>query len=195
MQPAAHAPPPAGPLWAERARALRAAPVPAEQALPLLAALWGAAGGLGAAPPPQGWQRLGPHLAFARVGSGATLIEQGEPGEFLIVLLEGSVLVEHRGEPAPGEPRREPRRPLRLAQARAGDVVGEMALLDAGPRSSACVTHTPCLLAVLELRALQRLLHEDAALAAPLLAALARRLSLRLRQADARLAVLLSDDD
>jgi CRP-like cAMP-binding protein len=196
----------AAPRWAERARALRAEPVDSAQGLPLLAALWGGSGRLPSALPSAlqegaGWERLAAHLAFARVGAGATLIEQDEGGAFLLVLLEGSAVIEHHGERAPGDPvdpvDRAPgrRRPLRLAEARPGDVMGEMSLLDAGPRSSACVTRSPCLLAVLEVDALQRLMLDDPALAAPLLAAVARRLSLRLRQADARLAVLLSGSD
>ncbi len=68
-----------------------------------------------------------------------------------------------------------------------------MALLDAGPRASDCVTQGPCLLAVLETEALLRLMRQDAPLALVLLAGLARRLSLRLRQVSTRLSTLLTD--
>jgi CRP-like cAMP-binding protein len=184
--------------WPARRARLNAVPVPADQALPMLAALWSGAR-LGPVPDEATWARLAARMDFVRVGSGAKVIEQDEAGSFLAVLLEGAAVIEHHGEPAPDELARGEaaavRAPLRLAQVRPGDVMGEMSLLDAGPRSSACVTRSPCLLGVLELPALQALMLEDAPLASSLLAALARRLSLRLRQADARLAVLLSAGD
>ena len=80
----------------------------------------------------------------------------------------------------------------RLGEARVGDLLGEMSLLDAGTRFSSCRTLTPCVVAVLEAHALDRMMKDDPRLAAVLLAALARRLSLRLRQASARLSALLT---
>ena len=68
-----------------------------------------------------------------------------------------------------------------------------MALLDGGPRFSTCTTRTPCLLAILETDALARLMQDDAHLALVVLASMARRLSLRLRQVSARLSALLAD--
>lgn len=180
------------PRWPERARQIGAIEVPAAQALPLLQALWSA----GRMLPPLNdgdWERLAPRMSFHRVAAGVTLIAQDEPGDFLLALLDGSVLIEHHAAPAEGaDAHGRAGGVLRLAEARPGDVVGEMALLDAGPRSSACVTRTPCLLAVLQMDMLVALLRDDSPLAAALMAALARRLSLRLRQADARLAALLA---
>ena len=129
-------------------------------------------------------QRLAAHLRFVRVRAAQRLILQDEPGDFMLVVLDGSVTVEH----ITGGPR-----VARLAEARPGDVLGEMALLDAGPRASDCTTRTACLLAVLETEALLRLMREDPQLALVLLAALARRLSLRLRQVSTRLSALLTD--
>ncbi len=167
--------------WAARAAEIGAVPFDAADGTGRLVALW--AGGrvnfdAGAV------QRLSSHLQFASVGAGCKLIVQDEPGEFMLIVLEGSVAVE-----------RSPvhRRAARLAEARPGDVIGEMALLDAGPRVSDCCTRTACIVAVLQTDALARLMQEDAPLALLLLAALARRLSLRLRQVSARLSALLSD--
>jgi len=80
----------------------------------------------------------------------------------------------------------------RLAEARAGDMLGEMSLLDAGGRFSACHTLTPAVLAVLDAKKLDELVATSPKLALALLASLARRLSLRLRQVSARLSALLS---
>jgi CRP/FNR family cyclic AMP-dependent transcriptional regulator len=170
------------PSWAERAQAVKAQPADLAQALPLLMALW-AGPALAPTLDDAAWGRLAQRLQFVRVRAGLTLIEQDEPGSFLLVLLAGSVRVEHRGRD----------HVIGLGEGRPGDVLGEMALLDAGPRSSACVTRTDCLLAVLETPALYALMREDAPLAAAWMGALARRLSLRLRQTDARLLALLSE--
>jgi CRP/FNR family cyclic AMP-dependent transcriptional regulator len=163
------------PSWARRAQQLGAVPMAAAAGLQRLAALWPAAR-LAPALDATALQRLSAQVSFVQVGAGRTLIEQGEAGHFLLVLLDGSVGIE------------------RHADARPGDVLGEMALLDAGPRGNACVTRTSCTLAVLEMDALARLMQDDQPLALTLMAALARRLSLRLRQTDARLSALLCDD-
>jgi CRP/FNR family cyclic AMP-dependent transcriptional regulator len=168
--------------WDERAAELKAKPADTADAARLLLKLWRgdaplAAIGDAAAP------RMAPLLQAADVGSGVQPILQDEAGDFLLVLLEGRVSVE----------RQHPRgAATRLFEARAGDLLGEMALFDGGPRFCACRTLTPCTLAVLDSAGLQRLMSDDPALAAALLASITRRLSLRLRQTGARLSALLS---
>jgi CRP-like cAMP-binding protein len=165
--------------WAERAAQVGATPFDATDGTAQLAALW--AGGHSAFDA-DALGRLGAHLQFVRVRAHQRLIVEDELGDFMLIVLEGTVVVERAGKLN-----------ARLAEARPGDVVGEMALLDAGPRLTDCTTRTDCLLGVLEMDALQRLMKEDPQLALVLLAALARRLSLRLRQVSARLSALLSD--
>ena len=170
--------------WAVRAQALRAMPFPADQGTAQLAALW-SGGRLAGSFDAASLARLAGYLSFVRVAAQRQLIAQDETGDFMLIVLEGAVVVERA--PSPGKK-------ARLAEARAGDVLGEMALLDAGPRFSACTTRVPCVLAVLEMQALLRMTHDDAPLALVLLAALARRLSLRLRQVSARLSALLTEE-
>ncbi len=167
--------------WAARAGQVGAEAADAERGTAALALLW--AGGRGVFES-QALPRLARYLRFVNVRAGQRLILQDEPGDFMLIVLDGSVAVEHI---ASGP------RVARLAEARPGDVLGEMALLDAGPRASDCTTRTACLLAVLETDALRRLMNEDTPLALALLAALARRLSLRLRQVSTRLSALLAD--
>jgi CRP-like cAMP-binding protein len=167
--------------WAVRAAEVGATPCDAGEGTARLVALW-TGGRLNF--DADAVQRLGGYLHFARVGHLQKLILQDEPGDFMLIVLEGTMAVERA---AAGF------RATRLAEARPGDVVGEMALLDAGPRLSDCSTRTACIVAILETDALARLMKEDAQLALVLLAALARRLSLRLRQVSARLSALLSD--
>jgi CRP-like cAMP-binding protein len=77
---------------------------------------------------------------------------------------------------------------LRLAEAAPGEILGEMSLLDSGMRFSVCTTMSVCELAVLSAEAMDEMLNEYPALAASLIALLARKLSLRLRVVSARLS-------
>ncbi|MDE2452323.1 MAG: cyclic nucleotide-binding domain-containing protein [Burkholderiales bacterium] len=149
----------------------------------LLAALW-SGGRLEQAFDAGALRRLAGYLQFARVGAGRRLIVQDEPGDFMLIVLEGRIGVER--VPDVGTP-------SQIVEAHAGDVLGDMALLDDGPRFSTCTTRSECGLAVLETEALARLMREDPHLALVLMAALARRLSLRVRRVSARLSALLSD--
>jgi CRP/FNR family transcriptional regulator, cyclic AMP receptor protein len=173
--PAGDAP---APTWPRRAAAVGARPADAAVASERLAALW-AGGRLAGAFDRGAIGRLAQYLQFVQVPPGRVVIEQDEPGDFMLIVLDGTLAVE--------------RAPAHLAEARGGDVLGEMALLDDGPRFSRCTTRTACLLAVLETNALARLMAEDAHLALVLVGALARRLSLRVRQVSARLSALLGD--
>ncbi|UUX96234.1 Crp/Fnr family transcriptional regulator [Aquabacterium sp. J223] len=168
--------------WTVRAIALRAEPHDADDAMDRLLRLWGS-DRHAAALPEEALRRLRHYLQFAHVQPGLRLIEQDEFGDFLLVLLEGSIAVERVQPWGAG---------VRLAEARPGDVLGEMSLLDAGTRASACVSLQRCLVAVLDQYSLARMVGEDPRLALAVMAMVARRLSLRLRQTSARLGALLS---
>jgi hypothetical protein len=123
--------------------------------------------------------RLEQFFDFATVQADRDLIRQEEYGNFMIVLLTGSIAID-RVQPWGGR--------LRLAEARPGDILGEMSLLDSGMRFSACSPLTECEIPILSAQALDEMMSSDAALAASLIALLARKLSLRLRVVSARLA-------
>lgn len=123
--------------------------------------------------------RLEPFLAFSHVDAKLDLIRQDEYGNFMVVLLTGTIGVD-RLQPW-GEP-------TRLAQVQPGDIVGEMSLLDSGVRFSSCITLTECDIAVLDAAGLDAMMLKDPHLAASLVALLARKLSLRLRAVSARLS-------
>jgi CRP-like cAMP-binding protein len=131
----------------------------------------------------QDLERLCGFLEFARVPANQEVIGQDEQGDYLVIVLDGTLAVD-RVQPWGGR--------ARLAEAHAGDMLGEMSLLDAGARFSACTTLTPALLAVLEARRLDELVARHPRLALALMGSLSRRLSLRLRQVSARLSALLS---
>ena len=123
--------------------------------------------------------RLEHFFDFATVPENRDLIRQGEYGNFMIVLLSGTIAVD-RSQPW-GER-------LRLTETRPGNILGEMSLLDSGIRFSVCTSLTECEIAVLSAQALDEMMSADPALAASLIALLARKLSLRLRVVSARLS-------
>lgn len=126
-------------------------------------------------------QSLGQLLQFFEFGIVAAdreIMRQDEYGSFMIVLLAGSIAVD-RDQPW-GER-------LRMSEARPGEILGEMSLLDGGKRFSHCVTLTECQIAIISATALDEMIITHSQLAASLIALLARKLSLRLRAVGARL--------
>jgi CRP/FNR family transcriptional regulator, cyclic AMP receptor protein len=168
--------------WSERRSSIRARAAAAAPACDRLAALWSADRHMSRLPAAD-LVRLAAAFEMVEVERDQALIEQDEEGDYLLVVLDGVVVVERV---APGGER------LRLAEARAGDLLGEMSLLDAGARFSTCTTATVCTVAVIQASRLAALLADEPRLGVALLASLARRLSLRLRHQSARLSALLN---
>ncbi|MFY9479652.1 MAG: Crp/Fnr family transcriptional regulator [Pseudomonadota bacterium] len=127
-------------------------------------------------------KRLSSVIEFVTVPAGREVIVQEERGDYALVVLEGVVAVD-RAQPAGGR--------ARLAEAREGDLLGEMSLLDAGSRFASCLTLTSCKLAVLTTEALDDLSIEEPRVGMAVMASVARRLSLRTRQLSGRLGALL----
>ncbi len=124
-------------------------------------------------------KRMEQFFQFAQVPPNRDVIRQDEYGNFMVVLLTGTIAVD-RIQPW-GEQ-------LRLAETRPGDILGEMSLLDSGIRFSACTTLNDCEIAVLSADAMDEMMARDPQLAASLVALLSRKLSLRLRAVSARLS-------
>ena len=124
-------------------------------------------------------ERMERFFEFAAIPPNRDVIRQDEYGNFMVVLLTGSIAVD-RMQPW-GEQ-------LRLAETRPGDILGEMSLLDSGIRFSTCTTLTDCEVAVLSAEAMDEMMTKDPQLSASLVALLARKLSLRLRVVSARLS-------
>ncbi len=119
---------------------------------------------------------------FAVVAPAREVITQDERGDYLLIVLDGVLSVDRVqlwGDR------------VNLGESRRGDVLGEMSLLDAGPRFSSCGTLRESRLGVLEASSLDRLVREQPRVALALVTMLARRLSLRLRHVSTRLTALL----
>jgi len=168
--------------WTARAAEVGAKPMERKLAEPIFAKLWGADRYVAALSPNE-LLRMSQYLQFVTVPVNQEVIGQDEHGDYMLIVLEGSLAVD-RVQPWGGR--------TRLAEARAGDMLGEMSLLDAGARFSACTTLTPCTLAVVDAQRLDEMILSEPKLGLALLASLSRRLSLRLRQVSARLSALLS---
>jgi CRP/FNR family cyclic AMP-dependent transcriptional regulator len=168
--------------WQARQAGLGARPFGRRRGAALFAELWNA-NRLAAALTPPHMARLAQYLQFVRVPAGQEVIGQDEHGDYVLLVLEGRVGVD-RLRASTGR--------TRLAEARPGDLLGEMSFLDAGTRMASCRTLEPTVLAVLSAARLDDLTRDEPQLASALVAFLARCLSLRLRQASARLSGLLS---
>jgi ATP-binding cassette subfamily B protein len=75
-----------------------------------------------------------------RYPRGKRILEEGDPGDKLYIIVRGAVEVRKRG---PDEEER------LVAMLEDGDVFGEIALLEDVPRIATIVTHTPCLMLTL----------------------------------------------
>lgn len=164
--------------WEARAVEIGAKRLPKSRGGKLLEALW-AKDKYMALLDQDAVERMERFFEFASVPPNRDVIRQDEYGNFMVVLLTGTIAVD-RLQPW-GEQ-------LRLAETRPGDILGEMSLLDSGIRFSACTTLTDCELAVLSAEGMDEMMAKDPQLAASLVALLARKLSLRLRAVSARLS-------
>lgn len=90
---------------------------------------------------------------------GTQLVDQGQLGREAFVILEGRVSVRRGGR--------------KIATLGAGDVVGELALLDHGPRTASATCDTDCTLFVLDQRHFRPLLEDHPTIAWKLLTTLA----------------------
>lgn len=164
--------------WEARANEVGARRLAVERGSKLLRDLWSSDNYM-ARLGPQAVLRLEKYFDFATVPANRDVIRQDEYGNFMLVLLSGSMAID-REQPW-GER-------LHLAEARPGDILGEMSLLDSGLRFSICTTLTDCEIAVLSAQALDEMMSTDPALAGSLIALLARKVSRRLRAVSARLS-------
>jgi hypothetical protein len=163
--------------WAVRAKAVKAQPVDAARGIQALRKLWQSDAMMQALGAPA-IERMGPFIQFASVPADQEVIQQDELGDFMLVVLRGTISVVRKQEW--GEV-------LVLANVSPGEMLGEMSLLDGGVRFSTCMTRSECEIAVISAEGLDHMIAHEPQIAASLIALLARKLSLRLRVVSARL--------
>ncbi|MFT6291245.1 MAG: CRP-like cAMP-binding protein [Ilumatobacter sp.] len=94
--------------------------------------------------------------------AGTMVMDQGQMGREAFVVLEGSVTVKRNNR--------------KVATLGAGDVVGEMSLLDKGPRTATVVCETDTTLLVIDQRRFLGVIDDIPSISHKLLAALAGRI-------------------
>lgn len=116
-----------------------------------------------------------------RVDAGATFITEGDSDNtgFMVLLLDGEVLVESitvsRSQP------------VTITVLGPGSLIGEMGILDTGPRSASCTASTDIQCAVLTRDALEALIAEQPAIGAKFLLAVSARIAERYRDTQRKL--------
>lgn len=121
-------------------------------------------------------KRLADHTVPAQFAPGECIVEIGDPGRFLFVVVEGIVQVLYPARASDFE----------LARLGPGDFFGEMALLSERPRSATVRAHSAVRAIKLEKHAFQRLLLEEPQIGLGILEVL----SLRIRAADEQIGGL-----
>ena len=119
-----------------------------------------------------------------RVRAGAVIIREGEVrrNDFMALVLDGEVTVENLGNGAHGS--------VVMSVLGPGSLIGDMGIIDGGPRSATCTAATDVALAVLNREALTLLIERHPAVAARLLLAIAKRIADHLRDTNRKLMTL-----
>ena len=127
-------------------------------------------------------RKLGTFMYVYEAPPGVTVINEGEAGDFMMLLMQGMVDVLRRNRY---------NYPSRIAVAHAGHALGEMSMFDGEPRFASCVTLENSRIAVLTRDALMLVLGDEPALGNKILLKLVQLLSERLRQTSAKLVSYL----
>ena len=112
-----------------------------------------------------------------------TLFMEGDPGEALYIVVDGSVRI---GKSVPGA------KEEAMAFIERGGCFGEMALFDEFPRSATAIAHQECRVLFIEKRAFLDLLRGDPVIGRKILWAFCRTLSVRLRETTDRIVALFA---
>ena len=123
-------------------------------------------------------ETLGGVMLRVRAQPGQILIEEDTPGDWMMLLLRGTIDVTKRS--AQGKP-------SRLAVIKSGASVGEMSMLDCELRYATCSALEEVEAGVLTRRAIERLIREHPAVGAKLLVKLTQILAQRLRNTSTQL--------
>jgi len=94
--------------------------------------------------------------------AGTLIVDQGQTGREAFIVLDGEIMIKRNNR--------------RVAVLGPGSVVGELSLLDHGPRTATAICETDCLLLVIEQRRFLGVLDDVPSISHKLLGALASRI-------------------
>src|SRR3989442_4030771 len=121
-------------------------------------------------------------MEMYRAEPGVEIIQEGDGGDFMLMVVEGKVQVQKRDRW---------NTPQTLAVVEGGGTLGEMSMIDGEARFATCVAVEPTLIAVLHRESLARIIVQQPLLGAQILIALVLMLSQRLRATSQRLLGLV----
>ena len=121
-------------------------------------------------------------MEIFRAEPGLEVIREGEPGDFMMLLVEGRIEVFKQDRW---------NSPRLIAVLQPGDTVGEMSMIDGEPRFATCVAAERSQLAVLTRENLARIILEQPILGAKVLMELVQMLSQRLRLTSIKLVAYM----
>ncbi|TMH83028.1 MAG: cyclic nucleotide-binding domain-containing protein [Betaproteobacteria bacterium] len=127
---------------------------------------------------------LAQFMQMYRAEPGVEIIQEGDGGDFMLMVVEGKVEVQKRDRW---------NTPQALAVAAGGGTLGEMSMIDGEARFATCVALEATLIAVLHRESLARITVEQPLLGAKILMELVLILSQRLRVTSQRLLGLLDE--
>lgn len=116
-----------------------------------------------------------------RIKAGEVVIREGEStrNDFMALVLDGEVTVENSVAAAHDS--------MVVSILGPGSLIGDMGIIDGGPRSATCTASTDLALAVLTREALTRLMDTHPSVAARLLLAMSKRIADHLRETNRKL--------
>ena len=116
-----------------------------------------------------------------RIKAGEVVMREGEStrNDFMALVLDGEVTVENSVAAAHDS--------MVVSILGPGSLIGEMGIIDGGPRSATCTASTDLALAVLTREALARLMDTHPSVAARLLLAMSKRIADHLRETNRKL--------
>jgi CRP-like cAMP-binding protein len=117
--------------------------------------------------------RLAPYLRCYRAPGGAEIIREGDDGDFMMLLLDGTVEI-LKVDPVTDLP-------VRVGLAGPGKILGEMSLIDGEPRFASCISMGSLLFAVLDRETMSRIIADESRIGIKLLMQLILLLNQRLR--------------
>ena len=129
---------------------------------------------------------LGAMMPALRARAGQTVIAQGEVGDWMLLVLDGTVDVVKRSESGVAS---------RLAVVKAGATIGEMSMLDSAPRYASCIAIEDVRAGILTRAVITHLIQAHPAIGAKILVKLTQLLAQRLRNTSNRLVKVLQHQE
>ena len=132
---------------------------------------------------------LGASMLLVRADPGQVLIREGDAGEWMLLLLKGTVDVTKRVDASPDASW--PASNSRIAVIQRGAAIGEMSMLDSEPRYASCTAIEAVEAGVLGRQAIGLLIRDHPAVGAKLLVKITQMMAQRLRNTSNQLVKLL----